>query len=97
LPLRSEAGRRSVIEFESRTKISSTPEPKDDRNRPSSLAICDPLIDRVNIAVAKKMNLYLRKVVHPQAQDNYRVVLKLDEGEFEIGSIGIMHGAGLGN
>jgi hypothetical protein len=41
--------------------------------------------------------LYLRRVVHPQAQDNYRVVLKLDEGEFEIGSIGIMHGAGLGN
>jgi translation initiation factor 2 beta subunit (eIF-2beta)/eIF-5 len=39
------------------------------------------------------MNLYLRKVVHPQAHDNYRVVLKLDEGEFEIGSIGTQHGA----
>ena len=39
------------------------------------------------------MNLYLRKVVHAQAHDNYRVVLKLDEGEFEIGSIGIQQGA----
>ena len=39
------------------------------------------------------MNLYLRKVVHTQAHDNYRVILKLDEGEFEIGSIGIQHGA----
>jgi hypothetical protein len=29
----------------------------------------------------------------PRAHDNYRVVLKLDEGEFEIGSIGIQHGA----
>src|SRR5215472_18597902 len=38
------------------------------------------------------MDLYLRKVVHPQAHDNYRVILKLDEGEFEIGSIGIQHG-----
>ena len=38
------------------------------------------------------MNLYLRKVVHPQAHDNYRAILKLDEGEFEIGSIGIQHG-----
>ena len=37
------------------------------------------------------MNLYLRKVVHPQAHDNYRVVLKRDEGEFEIGSNGIQH------
>jgi hypothetical protein len=27
----------------------------------------------------------------PQS-DNYRVVLKLDEGEFEIGSIGVQHG-----
>jgi hypothetical protein len=33
----------------------------------------------------------------PAAHDNYRVVLKLDEGEFEIGSIGIQHGPrGLG-
>jgi hypothetical protein len=35
------------------------------------------------------MNLYLRKVVHPQAHDNYRVILRLDGDEFEIGSIGI--------
>ncbi|MBV9531452.1 MAG: hypothetical protein JO283_10380 [Bradyrhizobium sp.] len=39
------------------------------------------------------MDLYLRKIIHPQAHDNYRVVLKLDEGEFEIGSIGIQHRA----
>jgi hypothetical protein len=39
------------------------------------------------------MDLYLRKVTHPQAHENYRVVLRLDEGEFEIGSIGIQHGA----
>jgi hypothetical protein len=61
----------------------------------------------VNIAVAMKtfktwkkmMNLYLRKVVHPQppptpkAHDNYRIVLKRDGDEFEIGSIDIQHGA----
>ena len=29
------------------------------------------------------MNLYLQKVVYSQAHDNYRVILKLDEGEFE--------------
>ena len=39
------------------------------------------------------MTLYLRKVVHPQAHDNYRVILKLDGYEIEIGSIGIHHGA----
>ena len=39
------------------------------------------------------MKLYLRKVVHPQAHDNYRVVLKRDGDEFEIGSIGIQDGA----
>jgi hypothetical protein len=39
------------------------------------------------------MALYLRKVIHPQAHDNYRVILKLDGSEFEIGSIGIQHGA----
>jgi len=39
------------------------------------------------------MNLYLRKVIHPQAHDNYRVILKCEEGEFEIGSIGIQDGA----
>jgi hypothetical protein len=37
----------------------------------------------------KAMNLYLRKVVHTQAHDNYRVILKLGGDEFEIGSIGI--------
>jgi hypothetical protein len=40
-----------------------------------------------------KEPLYLRKVIHPQAHDNYRVILKLDGSEFEIGSIGIQHGA----
>jgi hypothetical protein len=42
----------------------------------------------------KAMNLYLRKVVHPQAHDNYRVVLNR---EFEIGSIGIQRAVALGN
>ena len=40
------------------------------------------------------MNLYLRKVIHSQAHDNYRVILKCEDGEFEIGSIGIQHAAG---
>ena len=40
------------------------------------------------------MNLYLRKVIHPQAHNNYRVILKRDDGEFEIGSIGIQHDGG---
>ena len=31
--------------------------------------------------------------LHPQAHDNYRVILKLDGDEVEIGSIGIQHGA----
>lgn len=35
--------------------------------------------------------LYLRKVEHPQVQDNYRVILKSESGETEIGSIGIQH------
>jgi hypothetical protein len=34
-------------------------------------------------------DLYLRKVIHPQARDNYRVILKIDEDEFEVGSIGV--------
>ena len=34
------------------------------------------------------------KIIHPQAHDNYRVILKLEEGEFEIGSIGVQHSAG---
>jgi hypothetical protein len=40
-----------------------------------------------------KEPLYLRKIIHPQAQENYRVILKLDGSEFKIGSIGIQHGA----
>ena len=39
------------------------------------------------------MNLYLRKVIHPQAHDNYRVILKNDGDEVEIGSIGIQDGS----
>ena len=39
------------------------------------------------------MTVYLRKVIHPQAHDNYRVILKRDGDEVEIGSIGIQHGA----
>ena len=39
------------------------------------------------------MDLYLRKVIHPQAHENYRVILKCDGGDFEIGSIGIQYGA----
>jgi hypothetical protein len=35
------------------------------------------------------MDLYLRKVDHPQARDGDRVILKDDEGEIELGSIGI--------
>jgi hypothetical protein len=40
------------------------------------------------------MNLYLRRVDHVQAKDNYRVILKTEEGDLEIGSIGIKHQAG---
>jgi hypothetical protein len=41
------------------------------------------------------MDLHLRKVLHPQAGDNYRVLLKGDDGvEVEVGSIGIQHGSG---
>jgi len=40
------------------------------------------------------MDLYLRKVIHPQARDNYRVVLKDYIPEVEIGLIGIQHAAG---
>jgi hypothetical protein len=35
------------------------------------------------------MDLYLRKVDHPQAIDNYRVILKDEAGDVEVGSIGI--------
>ena len=41
------------------------------------------------------MDLYLRKVIHNQADpDGYRVILKNEDGETEIGSISIQHGAG---
>ncbi len=40
------------------------------------------------------MDLFLRRVIHPQAIDNYRVILKDGGEEFEVGSIGIQHGAG---
>jgi len=40
------------------------------------------------------MDLYLRRVIHPQAIDNYRVVLKNGGDEIEVGSIGIQHAAG---
>jgi hypothetical protein len=40
------------------------------------------------------MDLYLRKVIHPQARDNYRVILKDDRQEIEIGPIGIQHDIG---
>lgn len=36
-------------------------------------------------------DLFLRKITHPQAPDNYRVILKIDGDEFEIGSIGIVN------
>lgn len=35
------------------------------------------------------MDLALRKVDHPQAADNYRVILKDAAGDVEIGSIGL--------
>ncbi len=35
------------------------------------------------------MDLYLRKVTHPEARKNYRVLLKDDGDEIELGSIGI--------
>jgi len=35
--------------------------------------------------------LFLRKVIHPQAHDNYRVIVKDGGAEIEVGSIGIQH------
>jgi hypothetical protein len=35
------------------------------------------------------MDLFLRKVIHPTATDNYRVIVKSDGDEIEVGSIGI--------
>jgi hypothetical protein len=37
------------------------------------------------------MDLFLRKVIHPQARDNYRVLLKDDGLEIEVDSIGVQH------
>lgn len=40
-------------------------------------------------------DLFLRKVTgHPQARDAYRVILKSEDGETEIGSIGTQFKAG---
>jgi hypothetical protein len=38
------------------------------------------------------MELFLHRVIHPQAHDNYRVILKDDGVEIEVGSIGVQHG-----
>jgi hypothetical protein len=38
------------------------------------------------------MKLYLRRVTHSQASDNYRVIRKREKGKFEIGSIDIQGG-----
>ena len=35
------------------------------------------------------MELFLRKIIHPQAHDNYCVILKDDGVEIELGSIGV--------
>jgi hypothetical protein len=40
------------------------------------------------------MDLFLRRVIHPQAHDNYRVHFKDDGVEIEVGSIGIQLGNG---
>ncbi len=40
------------------------------------------------------MDLLLRKVIHPQAVNNYRVLLKDDDAKIEIGSIGIQFQTG---
>jgi hypothetical protein len=37
------------------------------------------------------MDLFLRKVEHPQAPNNYRVIADVDGTEIEIGSIGTKH------
>ena len=40
-----------------------------------------------------RMDLYLRRVRHPQARESYRVIVKLHGEEVEIGSIGPQFGA----
>jgi hypothetical protein len=39
------------------------------------------------------MDLYLRRVIHPQANDSFRVIVKEDGDEIEVGSIGVQFGA----
>ena len=39
-------------------------------------------------------HLYLRKVVYPQSRDSYRVILKDDGEETEIGSVGVVNTLG---
>ena len=36
------------------------------------------------MAERRKMALYLRKVIHPQADDNYRVILKVRLGRDRV-------------
>ena len=48
------------------------------------------VLSRRNTAKLCGMKLYLRRATHSQAHDNYRVILKREEGEFEIRSIGIL-------
>jgi hypothetical protein len=38
------------------------------------------------------MNLFLRKVIHPHADDRYRVILKDDGDDIQLGSIGVQFG-----
>jgi hypothetical protein len=35
------------------------------------------------------MDLFLRKAIHPQADNNYRVIIKDEGAEIELGSIGV--------
>jgi hypothetical protein len=37
----------------------------------------------------RQMDLFLRKVIHPQAHEKYRVLLKDNGVEIELGSIGV--------
>jgi hypothetical protein len=41
------------------------------------------------------MNLVLRKVIHDQARNNWRVILDDEDGEVEVGSIGIQNTTGM--
>jgi hypothetical protein len=38
------------------------------------------------------MDLFLRKVIHPHADDRYRVILKDGSEEIQLGSIGVQFG-----